>query len=392
MEPEGIHSSKRLRRDKDEENGDVKGIGGLRPWQNTSSRIIRVSRVSGGKDRHSKVWTTKGLRDRRVRLSVSTAIDFYDLQDRLGYDQPSKAVDWLIKAADAAIADLPELDGELPLPPDIVLPSRANLPDRAAAAEQQISQSKSTCSSASETSKGSTLSLSRCQVGGLARENTAKEKKNEQDATAHQHPNLITHSSFTELLTAGSTTEMADCGTGFGQKQLRPQLAASTADYFGQAGIFGQVHKIPQLMPGYSSMLHTGNNPHMGMGMLAYNAAVAGDHQDMQHYSLMQDHVIPVAAMAPGVDYDLNVSISSVSTGFNRGTLQSNSPHHHHLVEGANLPFFLGASIPIADAEGASSENQYLGGFNGRLQVCCNESHRHPKLKGEGKGSSPHGA
>ncbi|KAI3768435.1 hypothetical protein L2E82_19107 [Cichorium intybus] len=75
-----------------------------------SSRIVRVSRASGGKDRHSKVLTSKGLRDRRVRLSVSTAIQFYDLQDRLGYDQPSKAVEWLIKAASSSIAELPSLN------------------------------------------------------------------------------------------------------------------------------------------------------------------------------------------------------------------------------------------------------------------------------------------
>ncbi|PKU76004.1 transcription factor TCP2 [Dendrobium catenatum] len=388
MEKNGIHSSKRFRRD--EENGDVKGAGGLRPWQNASSRIIRVSRVSGGKDRHSKVWTAKGLRDRRVRLSVSTAIQFYDLQDRLGYDQPSKAVDWLIKAADAAISDLPELDGNtFPLPPAMVFPGHINHPDGSSAIDQQISPSKSTCSSASETSKGSTLSLSRCQTRATARERTSKEKENELDAAAHQHPNLTTPSSFTELLTAGSTTEVAGCGTGFGLKQLRPQLATSTADYFGQAGIFGQAHKIPQLTPGYSSMLHVGNNTHMGMGMMSYNAAAVGEHQDTQQYSFMQDHVIPVAAVAPGVDYDLNVSVSSVFTGFNRGTLQSNSPHHHHLVDGANLPFFFGSSLPIAAAEGASSENQYLGGFNGRLQVFCNEAHRHPKLKGEGKDRRP---
>ncbi|EFJ25614.1 hypothetical protein SELMODRAFT_28794, partial [Selaginella moellendorffii] len=50
--------------------------------------------------------TSKGLRDRRVRLSVATAIQFYDVQDRLGYDQPSKAVEWLLKKAKAAIDDL----------------------------------------------------------------------------------------------------------------------------------------------------------------------------------------------------------------------------------------------------------------------------------------------
>ncbi|KAJ8649028.1 hypothetical protein MRB53_002051 [Persea americana] len=58
-------------------------------------------------NRHSKLGTSNALRDRRVRLSVPTAIQFYDLQDRLGFDQPSKAVDWLIQVAADAIAELP---------------------------------------------------------------------------------------------------------------------------------------------------------------------------------------------------------------------------------------------------------------------------------------------
>ncbi|KAJ8639120.1 hypothetical protein MRB53_015814 [Persea americana] len=59
--------------------------------------------------RHSKILTSKGLRDRRVRLSVPTAIQFYDLQDRLGCDQSSKVIDWLIQGAADAIAELPLL-------------------------------------------------------------------------------------------------------------------------------------------------------------------------------------------------------------------------------------------------------------------------------------------
>ncbi|QHN83732.1 hypothetical protein HN51_060154 [Arachis hypogaea] len=76
-------------------------------------RIVRVSRALGGKDRHSKVCTIRGLRDRRVRLSVPTAINLYDLQDRLGLNQPSKVVDWLLNAAKHEIDDLPPL----PIPP-----------------------------------------------------------------------------------------------------------------------------------------------------------------------------------------------------------------------------------------------------------------------------------
>ena len=68
----------------------------------------RTIRATGRKDRHSKVSTAKGPKDRRVRLSPNTAIQFYDVQDRLGYDRPSKAIDWLIKEAKAAIDALCE--------------------------------------------------------------------------------------------------------------------------------------------------------------------------------------------------------------------------------------------------------------------------------------------
>nr|CAD1823760.1 unnamed protein product [Ananas comosus var. bracteatus] len=68
------------------------------------AHIVRPA--AGRKDRHSKVCTARGLRDRRVRLSAHTAIQFYDVQDRLGFDRPSKAVDWLLKNAQPAIDEL----------------------------------------------------------------------------------------------------------------------------------------------------------------------------------------------------------------------------------------------------------------------------------------------
>ncbi|XP_044467566.1 transcription factor TCP13-like [Mangifera indica] len=80
------------------------------PWLRLKDpRIVRVSRAFGGKDRHSKVCTIRGLRDRRVRLSVPTAIQLYDLQDRLGLNQPSKVVDWLLNQAKHEIDELPPL-------------------------------------------------------------------------------------------------------------------------------------------------------------------------------------------------------------------------------------------------------------------------------------------
>ncbi|KAF0910513.1 hypothetical protein E2562_002963 [Oryza meyeriana var. granulata] len=96
-----------------------------RQWSaQTESRIVRVSRVFGGKDRHSKVKTVKGLRDRRVRLSVPTAIQLYDLQDRLGLNQPSKVVDWLLNAARHEIDKLPPLQ----FPPQDLCMGRHHLP------------------------------------------------------------------------------------------------------------------------------------------------------------------------------------------------------------------------------------------------------------------------
>ncbi|GFP90660.1 transcription factor tcp5 [Phtheirospermum japonicum] len=78
-------------------------------FNHKNPRIVRVSRTFGGKDRHSKVCTVRGLRDRRIRLSVPTAIQLYDLQDRLGLNQPSKVVDWLLDVAKNDIDKLPPL-------------------------------------------------------------------------------------------------------------------------------------------------------------------------------------------------------------------------------------------------------------------------------------------
>lgn len=86
-------------------------VSSSRQWTSAfrNPRIVRVSRTFGGKDRHSKVCTVRGLRDRRIRLSVPTAIQLYDLQDRLGLSQPSKVIDWLLEAAKDDVDKLPPL-------------------------------------------------------------------------------------------------------------------------------------------------------------------------------------------------------------------------------------------------------------------------------------------
>lgn len=93
----------------DEREDEVSNVCFKRAKGNQESCIPRLT---GSKDRHCKVPTSKGLRDRRVRLSANTAIEFYDVQDRLGFDRASNAIDWLMKEAEAAIS---ALDKDLPL-------------------------------------------------------------------------------------------------------------------------------------------------------------------------------------------------------------------------------------------------------------------------------------
>nr|UZQ19856.1 CYC-like protein RanaCYL2 [Nigella damascena]WDD45519.1 TCP transcription factor CYC2 [Nigella damascena] len=58
---------------------------------------------SGKKDRHSKIVTAHGIRDRRMRLSLEIAREFFNLQDLLGFDKASKTVEWLLRSSEEAI-------------------------------------------------------------------------------------------------------------------------------------------------------------------------------------------------------------------------------------------------------------------------------------------------
>lgn len=382
--------------DEEEDGGrELKRAGGqlleagggnrLNGWHH--SRIIRVSRASGGKDRHSKVWTSKGLRDRRVRLSVSTAIQFYDLQDRLGYDQPSKAVEWLIKAAADAIAELPSLNSSFPeTPKQLSDEKRASSEHRFDSVEldadgdpnyrhqhiqsqsqnQHLSMSKSACSSTSETSKGSGLSLSRSEIRvnrvkarERARERAAKEKEKENSNSNNNNdessriPLAISQNaaSFTELLTGGIGSNNSPTG--------HQQNPAAPMDYYG-SGLLG-----------LSSSSATRNHHHSGFsGQIPLGNSlqpqtmfsISSDHPpEMQHFSFVPNY-IPVSAVANGGDYNLNFSMSSSGSlaGFNRGTLQSNSspspsllPHLQRFspIDGSsNGSFFIGGAAASAAA------------------------------------------
>ncbi|XP_019103776.2 transcription factor DICHOTOMA [Beta vulgaris subsp. vulgaris] len=72
----------------------------------TNNRTSNSRRPSGKKDRHTKICTAQGVRDRRVRLSMSIAREFFDLQDMLGFDKASKTLGWLFAKSKAAIDEL----------------------------------------------------------------------------------------------------------------------------------------------------------------------------------------------------------------------------------------------------------------------------------------------
>ncbi|KAK8657738.1 hypothetical protein V6N13_035961 [Hibiscus sabdariffa] len=128
-----ISSSREAKQEGETDDGGGGGkSSSSRQWSSSSGfrnpRIVRVSRSFGGKDRHSKVCTVRGLRDRRIRLSVPTAIQIYDLQERLGVGQPSKVVDWLLEATKDDIDKLPPLQMPVGFNQPLLVPHEPNNP------------------------------------------------------------------------------------------------------------------------------------------------------------------------------------------------------------------------------------------------------------------------
>ncbi|WCJ27431.1 Transcription factor TCP2 [Euphorbia peplus] len=413
----------------------------LRGWHH-SSRIIRVSRASGGKDRHSKVWTSKGLRDRRVRLSVTTAIQFYDLQDRLGYDQPSKAVEWLIKAAADAINELPSLNGAFPDTPKQLSDEKRTSdgaeqgfdsadveledPNFSQNQNHHFSLSKSACSSTSDTSKGSGLSLSRSDVRvnrvkarERARERTAKEKEKESESphiVHHHNVNPISqNSTFTELLTGGissasnnnnnssgaATSPGSEVNLFHNKSGSVRQWPLTPMDYFSTGLLGPSSSRTTHHSSGFPGQIQLGNSIPQAMTMSIPQFNFSGEnhhHQEqLQHFPFLSDHLIPVQAATTqhghGGDYNLNFTISSGLAGFNRGTLQSNSsssqsfmPHLQRFDGSSNVPFFIGASAasqppPMENHHHHHNHNhQFPPGLH-----LYGDGSRHSDQKGKGK-------
>ncbi|CAL4918620.1 unnamed protein product [Urochloa decumbens] len=72
----------------------------------TNAHASAAAAASARKDRHSKICTAGGMRDRRMRLSLDVARKFFALQDMLGFDKASKTVQWLLNTSKAAIQEI----------------------------------------------------------------------------------------------------------------------------------------------------------------------------------------------------------------------------------------------------------------------------------------------
>ncbi|KAF8005801.1 hypothetical protein BT93_K0166 [Corymbia citriodora subsp. variegata] len=82
----------------------VRSSTGVNPGA-TAENVVPTER-SSKKDRHSKINTAQGMRDRRMRLSVEVAREFFNLQDMLGVDKASKTIKWLLVKSTPAIKEL----------------------------------------------------------------------------------------------------------------------------------------------------------------------------------------------------------------------------------------------------------------------------------------------
>lgn len=88
------------------------------------------------RDRHSKINTARGPRDRRMRLSLDVARKFFGLQDMLGFDKASKTVEWLLIQAKSEIKKL----------------------------ARELNHHRSSCTSTAGTSKSTSSTTSECEV------------------------------------------------------------------------------------------------------------------------------------------------------------------------------------------------------------------------------------
>ncbi|XP_056695750.1 transcription factor TCP18-like [Spinacia oleracea] len=68
--------------------------------------VMKKKKKTSNKDRHSKIKTAHGLRERRMRLSLQVARPFFNLQDILGFDKGSRTLEWLLMQSKSSIEEI----------------------------------------------------------------------------------------------------------------------------------------------------------------------------------------------------------------------------------------------------------------------------------------------
>ncbi|CAD6269330.1 unnamed protein product [Miscanthus lutarioriparius] len=181
----------------------------------------------------------------RIQKSVATVRTHRDPGDRLGVDQPSKAIEWLIRAAAAAIDGLPSLDCSFALPTAAASPPSAG-------DDAEVSTS--------DTSKSSVLSLANAPADNAAPQQASHAYNGNASGGGGAFAELILHCSANDSKTV--------------QQQQQPTLAYYAAQP-------PSAHAAPALsfetMPPHFSFLQEQPHPAVAFdrGTLQSNAAVA---------------------------------------------------------------------------------------------------------------------
>ncbi|XP_040382487.1 transcription factor TEOSINTE BRANCHED 1-like [Oryza brachyantha] len=132
----------------------VEGGGGGGAGSSPVSAAAAARRRPFRTDRHSKIRTAQGVRDRRMRLSVGVARDFFALQDKLGFDKASKTVEWLLTQSKQAIDRL-NLSDDAAAPGDAAVPPP---PEHSAASAKEKGTEASSSSTNASTKHGAKAS------------------------------------------------------------------------------------------------------------------------------------------------------------------------------------------------------------------------------------------
>ncbi|MCD7472160.1 hypothetical protein HAX54_013165 [Datura stramonium] len=139
-----------------------------------SLRSFAIKKKPKKRERCSKILTAEGLRDRRVRLSIAMARKFFDLQEMLGFDKPSKTFDWLFTHSKLAIEEL------------------TNWSTRHAHHLENTGTTKSSCD---ETSKEGVSYSSECENLGITTTNDDSSERNLKRAKEKEQVVLFTRES-----------------------------------------------------------------------------------------------------------------------------------------------------------------------------------------------------